>query len=221
MYIAEVSEESEGRVIEKLSQEFSRTEFRILSALSKLDEYLLDPRIRTFSGTVPKTFRNADSEKQQPREDRCQNDPHPEVNFYACCASNVTNADPEETFHMVTGVQEKIHYCSLRTSSGKQKKVPSTSQPQFRSDNTPATIESDHILLALQQLQVTVILPISTATITEYQFCPNPSRRQCLYLTGNQKQNALFEDLFQTYPNFLKPTHRKRQNTPFPLSHAW
>ena len=48
-YIAQVSEEIEGRVTRKLSHEFSRTESRILGALSKLDEFLLNPQIRTFS----------------------------------------------------------------------------------------------------------------------------------------------------------------------------
>ena len=54
--------------------------------------------------------------------------------------------------HMVTGFQKNIPYCSPGTSSGKQKKARSTSQPQFRSENTPATIESNQIVLALQQL---------------------------------------------------------------------
>ena len=53
---------------------------------------------------------------------------------------------------MVTAVQEEIPYCSSGLSSGKQKKARSTSQPQFRSENTPATIEADQILLALQEL---------------------------------------------------------------------
>ena len=53
---------------------------------------------------------------------------------------------------MVTAVQEEIPYCSPGYSSGKQKKARSTSQPQFRSENTPATIEADQILLAFQQL---------------------------------------------------------------------
>ena len=44
------------------------------------------------------------------------------------------------------------HILPPSTSSGKQKKNVSTSQPQFRSENTPATIEADQILLALQQL---------------------------------------------------------------------
>ena len=47
-YIAQVSEEIEGRVTKRLSQEFSRTESRILGALSKLDEFLLNPQVRTF-----------------------------------------------------------------------------------------------------------------------------------------------------------------------------
>ena len=53
---------------------------------------------------------------------------------------------------MVTAVQEEIPYCSSGISSGKQKKARSTSQPQFLIENTPATIEADPILLALQQL---------------------------------------------------------------------
>ena len=38
-YITHVSEEIEGKVTKKLSQEFSRTESRTLGALSKLDEF--------------------------------------------------------------------------------------------------------------------------------------------------------------------------------------
>ena len=45
-YISQVSEEIEGRVTKKLSKEFNRTESRILGALSKLDEFLLNPQVR-------------------------------------------------------------------------------------------------------------------------------------------------------------------------------
>ena len=61
-YITQVSEEIESRVTKKLSQEFSTTESRTLGALSNLDEFLLNPQIRTHSGTVPVTFRNTDVE---------------------------------------------------------------------------------------------------------------------------------------------------------------
>ena len=45
--------------------------------------------------------------------------------------------------HDMTGVHEEVTNCPPSTSSGKQKKNRSTSQLQFRSENTPATIEAD------------------------------------------------------------------------------
>ena len=64
-YTAQVSEEIEGRVTKKLSQEFSRKESRILGALPKLDEFLLthtyghspEP-FREHSGTLTLKTRN-------------------------------------------------------------------------------------------------------------------------------------------------------------------
>ena len=63
-YISQVSEEIEGRVTKKLSKEFSKTESRILGALSKLDELLLNPQVRTCSVAVPGTSRNNNSENR-------------------------------------------------------------------------------------------------------------------------------------------------------------
>ncbi len=57
-YITQVFEEIEGRVTQKLSPEFSRTECCILGALSKLDEFLLNPQVRTRSGTQTWKTRN-------------------------------------------------------------------------------------------------------------------------------------------------------------------
>ena len=51
-YISQGSEEIEGRVTKKLSKKFSKTESRILGALSKLDEFLLNPQVRTCSVAV-------------------------------------------------------------------------------------------------------------------------------------------------------------------------
>ena len=45
-YITQVSEEIVGRVTKKLSQEFSRTENRILGALAKLDDFLMNPLLQ-------------------------------------------------------------------------------------------------------------------------------------------------------------------------------
>ena len=71
-YISQVSEEIEGRVTKKLSKEFSRTESRILGALSKLDEFLLNPQVRTCSVAVPGTSKSSNLENQGANEDRPQ-----------------------------------------------------------------------------------------------------------------------------------------------------
>ena len=81
-YITQVSEEIEGRVSKKLSQEFSRTESHVLGALSKLGEFLLNQQIRTHSETVPGTFRNTNVENQGTNEDDSQSDPHPEAGIF-------------------------------------------------------------------------------------------------------------------------------------------
>ena len=93
-YNTQVSEEIEGRVTKKLSQEFSRTESRILAALSKLDKFLFNPQIRKHSGTVPETFRNTNVENQGTNEDDSQSDPHPEAGIFR--SQTTQNSGPED-----------------------------------------------------------------------------------------------------------------------------
>ena len=92
-YITQVSEEIEGRVTRKLSQEFSWRESRILGALSKLDKFLLNPQIRTHSGTVLGTIRNTNVANQGTNEDDSQSDPHPEAGIFRSQATQ--NSGPE------------------------------------------------------------------------------------------------------------------------------
>ena len=99
--ISQVPEESEGRVTKKLSKEFSRTESRILVALSKLDEFLLNPKIRTCSVAVPGTSRNNDSENRKPTGDRSLGDPCTEAVFSTYHSGNLNDSDLEETHHNV------------------------------------------------------------------------------------------------------------------------
>ena len=226
-YITQFSEEIEGRVTEKLSQEFSRTESFILGAPSKLNKFLLNPQIRTHSKTVPGSFRNRNVENQGTNEDdsswsRHLRQPdythiwpkswpwHSDKSYWRHSQSpwhgdrsyrrhlhspwhgdrsykrhsqsprhgdrsyrrdsqwpwhgdrrfgrdsqwtlhGGRSSDRESIYrpHMVTAVQEEIPYCSSGIFSEKQKKEHSTSQPQFRSEHTPATIEADQILLVL------------------------------------------------------------------------
>ena len=205
-YISQVSEEIEGRVTKKLSKEFSRTESRILGALSKLDEFLLNPQVRTCSVVAPGTSRSNNLENQGTNEDRPSGDPGPEVEF----ASPISGAETNP--HMVTGVtrefhqhphmametQEEIPYCSTSTSSGKQKKARSTSQPQFRSENTPATLEADQILLALQQLATNNNSANFNNNISRISKLPKSLTTTMPTFDGKSEKFELFEDLFQT-----------------------
>ena len=76
-YITQVSKEIEGRLTKKLSQDFSRTESRILFALSKLDEALLIPQVQTCSLAVPGTSRQNHSKIRERTGDGAVNDPIP------------------------------------------------------------------------------------------------------------------------------------------------
>ena len=102
-YISQVSEEIEGRVIKKLSKEFSKIESRILGALSKLDEFLLNPQVRTCSVAVQGTSRNANSENRETHEDGSSNDPYPEVGYFSHHSGQLNSPETETNLHMVTG----------------------------------------------------------------------------------------------------------------------
>ena len=93
-YITQLSEEIEGRVSKKLSQELGRTESRILAALSKLDEFLLNQQIRTHSETVPGTFRSTNVGNQGTNEDDSQSDPHPEAGIFR--GQTTQNSGPKD-----------------------------------------------------------------------------------------------------------------------------
>ena len=103
--MTQVSEEIEGRVTKKLSQEFSRTENRTLGALAQLDDFLTNPLIQGHSGTTPETSRNVFSIKQGTNEDDSQSDPHPEAGLF----NNQTtqNSGQEDRHDMATGVQRE------------------------------------------------------------------------------------------------------------------
>ena len=98
-HISQVSEEIEGRVTKKLSKDFKRTESRILGALSKLDEVLLNPQIRTCSVAVPGTSRNSDSGNQEPTGDRSLNDPFRKVMCSFHRSGNLNSSKMEECPH--------------------------------------------------------------------------------------------------------------------------
>ena len=223
-YITQVSEEIEGRISKKLSQEFSRTESRILGALTKLDEFLSNQKIHTLFETVPGTFRNTNVENQGTNEDDSQSHPHPEAGIFR--GQTTQNLGPKDCRDMVTGVQgeiryrpdmvtavteevrngldivtaaqEEILYCSSGISSGKQKKARSTSQPQFRSENTPATFEADQILLALQQLATSSNSANVNNNSNGISKLPKSLTTTMPTFDGKSEKFKLYENLFQT-----------------------
>ena len=118
----------------------------------------MNPLLQGHSGTTPETSRNMLSINQGTNEVDSQSNLRPEAGLLTSGRENrqdmATGVQREcvDGCDMVGGVHEEVIYCSPCISSGKQKKNRSTSQSQFRSENTPATIEADQILLELQQL---------------------------------------------------------------------
>ena len=98
-YISQISEEIEGRVTKKFSKEFSRTWSRILGAPSKLDEFLLNPQVRTCSVAVPGKSRNSNSGNREPNGDRSPNYPCPEAMVSSHHSGNLNSSQVEKYPH--------------------------------------------------------------------------------------------------------------------------
>ena len=166
-YITQFSEELEGRVTEKLSQEFSRTENRILGALARLDDFLMNPRIQGHSGTAPETSRNIFSTSQGTNEDDSQSNSHPEAAIFN--NQMTQNSGPEDghdsntqiTFWVETAVIRQLDlqsngvlnsYSSLMASfkrltvNSTQIKDSTEQETYWAAEKT--TRESGHSLLA-------------------------------------------------------------------------
>ena len=96
------------RVTKKLSKEFGKTESRILGALSKLDELLLNPQVRTCSIAVPGTSRKNSSEIRETPGDRSSDDPYPEVGYFSHHSGQLNSPETESNPHNIS-----IKFCIL------------------------------------------------------------------------------------------------------------
>ena len=165
--------------------------------------------IQRQSGITPEAFWNAMSTSQGTNKDGSQSDPHPEAGIFH--NQMTQNSGLEEGHDMVTGVQkeslyrhdmtrfhEEVTYCSPSTSSGKQKKNRSTTQPQFRSEKTLATIEVDQFFLAIQQLANNNNSANFHNTINRISKSPKSLITTLLTFDGKCEKFELFENLFQT-----------------------
>ena len=212
-FISQVSEKIERRVTKKLSKEFSRTESRILGALSKFWQVSCEPTcsdlFRSRSGNIPdqqlrKPGNNWGSllRRSLPRIEILYSSfwssKQPGVEIYPHMVTGGLG-EIRQYPHMVTATQEEeIPYCSPGTSSGKRKKARSTSQPQIRSENTPATIEADQILLALQQLATNSNSVNFNNNISRNSKLPKSLTTTMPTFDGKSEKLELCEDLLQT-----------------------
>ena len=119
-YISQASEEIEGRVNQLLSIDFSRTESRILGALSKLNKNLPNPQVGICSVAVPGASRNNGPENRETTGDRSLGDDCPKAVLSACHAGNVMDSEQEETHNMVTGVEERLPTAPLELRQEKK-----------------------------------------------------------------------------------------------------
>ena len=121
-----------------------------MGALSKLDEFLLNPQIRTCSAAVQGTSRNANSGNREIHGDRFSNDPYPEMGCFPHHTGQLNSPEIEANSHMVTkkyphmvtgateeirhnphtmtATQEEIPYCCPNTKEGALYKSTSISQ---------------------------------------------------------------------------------------------
>ena len=79
--------------------EFSRTENRMLGALARLDDFLMNPLLQGHSGTTPETSWNMFIINQGTNEDDSQSNPHPEA--------GLLTSGREDRHDMATGVQRE------------------------------------------------------------------------------------------------------------------
>ena len=212
-YITQVSEEIESRVTKKLSQEFSRAESRFLGALSKLDDFLLNPQITTHSETVPGTFRNTNVENQGTNEDDAQSDPHPEAGIFCgqttqtLTQKNVVTwwQELQEKFvTVVTWWQEFKNRIAIVLTWWQEfkKRFPTAPLELLQGSKRMRAPQVSHnfaVRTPLRQLKQTrfcwpfsnwrrtLILPMSIPLVTESRNCLNPSRQQCPPSMGNQR----------------------------------
>ena len=175
-FISQVSEEIEGRVTKKLSKEFSKTESRILGALSQIDAFLLNPQVRTTcSVAVPGTSRNSNSENREITGDHSSDDPCPEVGYFSHHSCHLSSPEAENNPH--TPILEDL-LCSTASSE-----IDPTSQPGFHHHDQTSTTNIRNVLKFLLKLLEEIV---KQTTLDESIFqSTNNAHRKMVRLTSN------------------------------------
>ena len=80
-----------------------------MGALSKLDEILLNPQVRTCSVAVPGTSRNTNSENRETTGDRSSDDPYPEVGYFAHHSGQLNSPEAENHPHRCLSISQLLN----------------------------------------------------------------------------------------------------------------
>ena len=123
-----VSETPEGRKTKKLSQEISRTESRILGALSRLDDFLLNRVIQRHSGTKSNLW-NKTTPKVGPDDGYHMVIGVPEELEITCCFPSRLQANRKKPHCESTAIALSKHYYDDRS-------IPNYMNPQPLANNT-------------------------------------------------------------------------------------
>ena len=91
-----------------------------MGALSKLDELLLNPQVRTCSVAAHGTSRNSNLENRETHGDRSSNDPYPGVGFFPHHSGQLNSSEADmvtESYpHSHTSDWQSLYQTSKHTS---------------------------------------------------------------------------------------------------------
>ena len=182
----------------KSSQDISRTLSRLLGALSKLDEFVLNPEVRTLSGTVPRTFRNNGLESQEPTGDRSQSHPYPEVELSAVrCGKPIAQTQNRpltwwEEINRRFSIAPLVHH-----QSNKRRRAPHLSH--CSAVRTPRGIlKQTRFCWPFNNWQASAFVPTSTKKVTGNSKPPKFLTMTVHTFDRKSEKSQMLEDLFQT-----------------------
>ena len=113
-----------------------------MGALSNLDEFLLNPQVRTCSVAVQGMPRNANSENQETHGDRSSDDPYTEVGFFPHLSGQLNSPETETNSHMVTE-----NYPHTNVFPETYKNLCFTSQPGIAVNHSIFWINTSNLVL--------------------------------------------------------------------------
>ena len=139
---------------------------------------------------------NAYGINQGTKENESQSDPHLEAGLLR--SQKTQNSGPKDDQDVFTGVHEEVIYCSLKTSSGKQKKKRSTSQLKLNGENTLLRLKQTNFCCPFSNWQITTVLQNFHNNINRISKLPKPLTTTMPTFDGKSEKFELFKDLFRT-----------------------